>query len=150
MSQSLAKNLIHLVFSTKDRRPLMDDTVRVEFHKYSAGILRDLNSPALLMNSVNDHIHVLFNLHRTKALSDVVMELKRGTSKWLKEQGPQYQSFYWQAGFGAFSVSQSGIESVTDYIAKQAEHHRERTFQDEFRALLIRHEIEFDERYVWD
>ena len=150
MSQSLAKNVIHLVFSTKDRRPLIDDVVRAELHKYSAGILRDLDSPALLMNSVNDHIHVLFNLHRTKALSDVVMELKRGSSKWMKEQGQQYQSFYWQAGFGAFSVSQSNVESVTEYIANQAEHHREQTFQDEFRKLLVRHEVEFDERYVWD
>ena len=150
MPQSLAKNLIHLVFSTKDRSPSMDDAVRIELHKYAGGILRDLDSPALVMNSVRDHIHVLFNLHRTRALSDVVMELKRGTSKWMKEQGPQHHAFYWQAGFGAFSVSQSKVESVREYIETQAEHHRERTFQDEFRDLLIRHEVEFDERYVWD
>ncbi len=150
MSQSLAKNLIHLVFSTKERSPSIVDAARVELHKYAGGILRDLDSPSLVMNSVKDHIHILFNLHRTKALSDVVMELKRGTSKWMKDQGPRHALFYWQAGFGAFSVSQSKVESVREYIAMQDEHHHERTFQDEFRDLLIRHEIEFDERYVWD
>lgn len=150
MPQSLAKNLIHLVFSTKDRRPSIDDSVREELHKYAGGILRDLDSQSLLMNSVSDHIHVLFNLHRTKALSDVVMELKRGTSKWMKEQGSQHSNFYWQAGFGAFSVSQSNVKSVEEYIAKQAEHHAKQSFQDEFRAFLRRHEVEFDEKYVWD
>ncbi len=150
MSQSLAKNLLHLVFSTKDRCPLIAGTVREELHSYAGGILRNLDSPALLMNSVEDHIHILFNLHRTKALSDVVMELKRGTSKWMKEQGPEHSLFYWQAGFGAFSVSQSNVKSVEEYIAKQAEHHAKQSFQDEFRAFLRRHEVEFDEKYVWD
>lgn len=150
MPQSLAKNVIHLVFSTKERRPLIDEAIRVELHEYAGGILRDLDSPALLMNSVNDHIHVLFNLHRTKPLSDVVMELKRGTSKWMKQQGPPQASFYWQAGFGAFSVSQSNIAAVEEYIARQAQHHAVKSFQDEFRELLRRHEMEFDERYVWD
>ena len=150
MPQSLAKNLIHLVFSAKDRRPSLDDSVREELHKYAGGILRDFDSQSLLMNSVSDHIHVLLNLHRTKALSDVVMELKRGTSKWMKEQGSQHSNFYWQAGFGAFSVSQSDVKSVEEYIAKQAEHHAKQLFQDEFRAFLRRHEVEFDEKYVWD
>ncbi len=150
MPQSLAKNLIHLVFSTKDRRPSIADSVREELHKYAGGILRDLDSSSLLMNSVTDHIHVLINLHRTKALSDVVMELKRGTSKWMKEQGSQHSTFYWQAGFGAFSVSQSNVKSVEEYIAKQAEHHAKQSFQDEFRVFLRRHEVEFDEKYVWD
>jgi REP element-mobilizing transposase RayT len=89
MSQSLAKNLIHLVFSTKNRASLITDDIRPELHKYAGGILRDLSCPALIMNSVGDHIHVLFNLHRTKALSDVIMELKRGTSVWMKEQGSE-------------------------------------------------------------
>ena len=151
MSQSLAKNLIHLVFSTKDRQPIIGDDVRSNLHAYAGGILRDLNSPSLLMNSVQDHIHVLFNLHKTKALADVIMEFKRATSIWMKEQDPQkYGAFYWQAGYGAFSVSQSAVETVRQYIANQAQHHSRQTFQDEFRELLRRHEIEFDERYVWD
>ena len=150
MSQSLAKNLIHLVFSTKDRMPSIQDEFRADLHDYAGGILRDLDSPALLMNSVADHIHVLFNLHKTKALSDVIMELKRGTSIWVKEQKPRYGHFYWQAGYGAFSVSQSAVETVKKYIANQEAHHSRRTFQDELRTLLNRHEIPFDERYVWE
>ena len=150
MSQSLAKNLVHLVFSSKERKPHIQNDVRSKLHEYAGGILHDLDSPALLMNSVADHIHVLFNLHKTKALSDVIMELKRGTSIWIKEQNSQYSDFYWQAGYGAFSVSQSAVETVKEYIANQEAHHSRRTFQDEFRALLNRHEIDFDERYVWE
>ncbi|HQX51083.1 MAG TPA: transposase [Planctomycetaceae bacterium] len=150
MSQSLAKNLIHLVFSTKDRRPQIKDSIRIELHNYSGGILRKLQSPALFMNSVDDHIHLLFNLHRTKALSDVVGELKHGTSLWMKEQGSEFGNFYWQGGFGGFSVSQSGIPIVERYIANQARHHEKKSYQDEFRELLKRHEVEYDEKYVWD
>ena len=150
MSQSLATLFVHLVFSTKERRPFIHDEVRSELHQYAAGICRDLKSPTLRINSVPDHVHVLLNLHRSKALSDVVMELKRGTSIWMKERHPRYHDFSWQAGYGAFSVSKSAVGSVTTYIDNQAAHHARRTFQDEFRALLIRHQIEFDERYVWE
>ncbi len=150
MPQSLAKNLIHLVFSTKERRPLLEDTVRQELHNYAGGILKDLDSPAIIMNSVPDHVHILFNLHRTKALADVVMETKRGTSKWIKTKGNQFTLFQWQNGYGAFSISQSAVDDVLAYIRNQAEHHRKVSFQDEFRTFLKRYEIEFDERYVWD
>lgn len=150
MPQSLAKNLIHLVFSTKERRPVLEDGVREELHRYACGILSDLESPALAINSVADHVHVLFNLHRTKALADVVMELKRGTSKWIKTKAAQFALFQWQNGYGAFSISQSAVAEVSEYIRDQAEHHRKMSFQDEFRRLLQRYEIQFDERYVWD
>ena len=150
MPQSLAKNLIHLVFSTKERWPLLEDAVRQELHNYAAGILKDLDSPAIIMNSVPDHVHILFNLHRTKALADVVMETKRGTSKWIKTKGNQFAFFQWQNGYGAFSISQSAVGDVREYIRNQTEHHRKVSFQDEFRIFLKRYEIEFDERYVWD
>jgi REP element-mobilizing transposase RayT len=150
MPQSLTKNLIHLIFSTKNRAPLIMDVIRPGLHDYAGGILRNLSSPALIMNSVADHIHVLFNLHRTKALADVVMELKRGTSKWMKEQGSQFAEFYWQNGYGAFSIGQSMIEDLSKYIQNQAEHHQKLTFQEEFRRFLKQYEVEFDERYVWD
>ena len=150
VSQSLAKNLIHLVFSTKDRRPLIGSEIRDDLHRFSAGILRDLHSDALVVNSVSDHIHLLFNLHKTKSLSDVIMELKRGTSIWIKQKDPSYSDFYWQGGYGAFSVSQSAVATVKRYIADQETHHSKQTFQNEFRKLLNRHEIDFDERYVWD
>ena len=150
MPQSLAKNLLHLVFSTKERRPFLEEGIREELHRYASGILKDCDSPALAVNSVRDHIHILFNLHRTKSLADVVMEVKRGTSKWIKTKGSEFALFQWQAGYGAFSVSQSAVGEVSDYIRNQAEHHQKLTFEDEFRRFLQRYEIEFDERYVWD
>ncbi len=150
MPQSLAKNLIHLVFSTKERWPLLEDAIRQELHNYAAGIFKDLDSPAIIMNSVPDHVHILFNLHRTKALADVVMEVKRGTSKWIKTKGNHFAFFQGQNGYGAFSISQSAVGDVTEYIRNQTEHHRKVSFQDEFRIFLKRYEIEFDERYVWD
>lgn len=150
MPQSLAKNLIHLIYSTKDRRPVLEDAIRQELHQYSCGILRDQESPALEVGSVPDHVHLLFILSKNKALADVVRELKKGSSRWLKTKGPQFAEFEWQAGYSAFSVSQSAVEEVRRYIQSQAEHHRKTSFQDELRAFLRRYEIEFDERYVWD
>ncbi len=102
------------------------------------------------INSEPDHAHVLFLLSRTRALSDVIGQLKRGSSEWLKTQGDIYAGFYWQNGYGAFSVSHSRLNEVSAYIRGQREHHQRLSFQDEFRAFLRRYEIEFDERYVWD
>lgn len=150
MGQSLCKNLVHLIYSTKERHPFLDDPIREALHAYGAGILKDQESPALVIGSVADHMHVLFNLSKNLALADVVMHLKKGSSRWLKTQGQPYGRFHWQNGYGAFSVSQSAVEEVRHYILNQAEHHRKFTFQDEFRTFLRRYEIEYDERYVWD
>jgi putative transposase len=150
MPQSLAKNLIHLVFSTKNREPLLAEVVRAPLSAYAAGVFRDLDSPAVAINAARDHVHVLFTLSKNQPLSRVVMEVKRATSKWLKGQGAGLAQFHWQAGYGAFSIGQSGVGEVSAYIAAQADHHRTRSFKDEFRALLKRYHIEFDERYVWD
>ena len=150
MPQSLAKNYLHLVFSTKNRKPLILPTVRSDLHSYIGGILRDLESPALLMNSVTDHIHILFCLSKNHALKTIVEEVKKSSSKWIKIKGSDFKEFYWQSGYGAFSVSQSGIPSVKRYIECQELHHRTMGFQDEFRTFLRKYEIEFDERYVWD
>jgi len=150
MPQSLAKNLVHLIYSTKERRPLLEDAIREELHKYSCGILREQESPALVVNSVADHMHLLLVLSKNKALAEVVREVKKGTSRWLKTNGAQFADFEWQNGYGAFSVSQSVVTEVRNYIEGQAEHHRKVGFQDEFRAFLRRYEVEFDERYVWD
>jgi REP-associated tyrosine transposase len=122
----------------------------VELHEYLGGILRDLDSPALEINTEPDHCHVLFLLSRTHSVSDVVGQLKRGSSAWLKTKSAVYAAFHWQNGYGAFSVSQSGVDEVRAYIRRQHEHHQRVSFQDEFRAFLRRYEIEFDERYVWD
>jgi putative transposase len=150
MAQSLAKIYIHLIFSTKRREPLLRDDDRPELHKYLGGILRDLNSPAIEINSEPDHLHTLFVMSRTMPFSQIVQEIKTGTSAWLKKQSPMYVNFHWQNGYAAFSVSQSGVPDVRIYIRNQREHHRQMTFQDEVREILRRYEIEFDERYVWD
>jgi REP element-mobilizing transposase RayT len=150
MPQSLAKVHVHLVFSTKNRERVLRDEIRADLHAYMGGILRDLESPAIEINTEPDHAHVLFTLARTHTLSDVVAQLKRGSSAWLKSKGTTYATFHWQNGFGAFSVSQSAVPEVRDYIQRQREHHQRTAFQDEFRAFLHRHEVEFDERYVWD
>jgi len=114
-----------------------------------SGILADLDSPALAVNSVSDHAHLLFNLDKNRPLAQVVMEVKRGASKWLKSQGPQYREFHWQAGYGAFSIGQSGVPGVRAYIGQQDEHHRFKSFQEEFRALLKKYELAFEEKYLW-
>jgi putative transposase len=150
MSQSLVQNLLHLVFSTKHRAPLLTADIRPEMNSYLAGILRAWDSPAILVNSVEDHVHLLFALSKNHALKKVVEEVKKGSSKWVKTKGPAFADFYWQAGYGAFSVSQSNVEAVRRYIANHEEHHRKMTFQDELRSLLKNHGIEYDERYVWD
>ena len=150
MPQSLAKNAIHLVFSTKERKPFIKEPVRSDLHAYMATVFKNMECPAIIINSVDDHIHVLFLLHRTKALSNVVADIKKTSSKWIKTQSPSLESFSWQAGFGAFSVSESNIPAVKKYIEKQEEHHRKISFQDELRGFLDKHGVDYDERYLWD
>jgi putative transposase len=150
MSQSLAKNLLHLIFSTKHRLPLLTADIRPEMNAYLAGILRSWESPAIIVDSVEDHAHLQFALSKNFALKKVVEEVKKGSSKWIKTKGPSFADFHWQAGYGVFSVSQSNVPAVRGYIVNQEEHHRKMTFQDEFRRLLHRHGIEYDERYIWD
>ncbi|MFQ5734098.1 MAG: IS200/IS605 family transposase [Planctomycetaceae bacterium] len=150
MPQSLVRNMIHLTFSTKGRRPFISSDIRPELNQYLAGILRNCESPAVAVRSVADHSHLLFSMSRKRALMAVIEEVKKSSSKWIKTKSEQYADFYWQAGYGAFSVSQSNVDHVRRYVESQEERHREVTFQDEFRALLHRHGIEFDERYVWD
>ena len=150
MPQSLAKVLIHLVYSTKHRRPMLPAEPFEDLHRYARGILLDRKCHLIEMNNVADHVHLLFDLHRTAMLADVVMHVKKGTSRWLKGQGAGFQGFDWQDGYGAFSLGPSQRDDAAAYIRGQQEHHRARPFQDEFRKFLRRHDIEFDERYVWD
>jgi REP element-mobilizing transposase RayT len=150
MAQSLVTNLIHLIYSTKLRTPCLDATIRPSLYGYKAGILKHWESPAIIIGGTEDHVHVLFGLSKNQPLIKVVEELKKGSSKWLKTKGPQFHDFHWQNGYGAFSVSPSNAETVKRYIQNQEEHHRRRTFQEEYREFLKRHGIEFDERYIWD
>jgi len=151
MPQSLAKILVHAVFSTKDRRPLLrDHSTREELHRYIGGILNQLDCQSVIVGGVEDHVHVLCVLSRTCQAAEMVKEIKRGSSLWLKTKGADLLDFAWQRGYGIFSIGFSQIKTVQNYIARQEEHHRKGSFQDEFRELLRRYEIEFDERYVWD
>lgn len=150
MPQSLASILVHVVFSTKHRQPLIKPEIETELFKYISGIFRQHESPVLAINGVEDHVHILFSLSRKIALSDLLEEAKKGSSKWIKTKGTAYKNFYWQNGYGAFSIGQSGVDGVKEYIADQKNHHRTKTFQEEFRAFLKLYNIEYDERYVWD
>ncbi len=151
MSQSLANILIHIVFSTKGRIPfLQDPDIRSQMHAELGGTSKSVNCPPIIVSGVGDHIHMLARQSRTISLADWVKELKRVTSLWIKEKSPRHQDFAWQAGYGAFSVSPSQSSKVIQYIRDQEIHHRKHDFQAEFRELLERHGIEYDERYVWD
>lgn len=150
MPQSLASLHIHLVFSTKNREPLITDTVRDALHRYMASVLRNLGCAPVLINSVEDHAHLLFDLARTVSISQAVEDVKKSSSKWIKTQGSEFAGFAWQAGYGAFAVSESNVETVRQYIANQREHHRKKSFQDEYRSFLVRHNVACDERYLWD
>ena len=150
MPQSLVKNLLHLVFSTKHREASIPVTVRERLFAYQAGIFKEWDSPALVIGGVEDHVHALFALSKNHPLTKIIEEVKKGSSKWMKSDGTGNVEFYWQNGYAAFSVSQSNVDAVRGYIESQEEHHRKMTFQDELRALFGRHLVEFDERYVWN
>ena len=150
MPQSLARLCVHLVFSTKHREPFLHDRIRTDLHAYMATVLKNLGCPALIINSVEDHVHILLDLGRTVSVSQAVEGVKKSSSKWIKTQGEEFAAFAWQAGYGAFAVSESNVPAVRQYITTQAEHHRKTSFQDEYRAFLTKHNVTFDERYVWD
>jgi REP element-mobilizing transposase RayT len=147
MPHTFTNLLTHIVFSTKERVPVINAELRPQLHAYMGGIVRELQGTALIINGMADHVHLLVGLPPALSLSDALRVLKANSSRWLHET--RRAPFNWQAGYGAFSVSQSNVLAVTEYIAHQEEHHRKMTFQEEFIALLRKHNIEFDERYIW-
>ncbi len=151
MPQSLAQIYLHIVFSTKNRVPLLEDVaLRDEMHNYLGGTCNQLDCPVLRVGGIADHVHILCRLGKTMVVSHLIQELKRESSKWIKTKGPQWGDFYWQNGYGAFSVSPGHVEALRVYVANQEAHHRTATFQDEFRRLLTKYGVQWDERYVWD
>ncbi len=150
MPQSLARILVHLIFSTKNREPSLRDDVRRELHKYISGILKALDSPVISIASMPDHVHMLFALSKNQPLIRIVEEVKKRSSKWVKTKGAAYGNFAWQSGYGAFSVSPSTLHKAEAYLENQPEHHRMRTFQEEFREFLNRHNVPYDEKHIWD
>lgn len=150
MPQSLSNVIIHLVFSTKDRAPLIDAAIEPRLHAYLATAIRDTKSECYRVGGVLDHVHFAIRLARTVSQSELVELIKRTSSKWIKTHGPQYQNFHWQKGFGCFSISHSHLDPLIAYVSNQPAHHRKLTFQDEFRKLCVKNGVEIDEKYVWE
>jgi REP element-mobilizing transposase RayT len=151
MSQSLSQVYLHIVFSTKHRRPdFTDGPFRDRLHRYLAGACENLDSPAVKIGGVEDHVHILCRLSKTIEIAVLLRELKRESSKWVKDECPRLSDFHWQSGYVAFSISPSHVPGLTAYITNQAEHHRQESFQDEFRRLCRKYDVEIDDCYVWD
>lgn len=150
MGQSLAQNYIHIVFSTKYRQHLIHPPVEEELHAYLGGICNKLECHVLKVGGYTDHIHILCMLSKKIALMKLVEELKSHSSKWMKTKDPSLTNFYWQDGYGAFSVNPAEVDVVINYIANQKEHHSKKTYQEEYKAFLDKYKVKYDERYVWD
>lgn len=150
MPQSLTKLYAHLIFGTRNRYPFLDEAIRERVHGYVATVIRSLDSPYVVVGGVADHVHVLFDMGKMRAPVEFVEQAKRESSKFVKTLGAKYRDFYWQRGYGMFSVSPTHLADTEKYVRTQEEHHRKRTFQEEFRGFMRRYGIEFDERYVWD
>jgi REP element-mobilizing transposase RayT len=149
MAHTYTSILIHVIFSTSGRTPLLSDTIRLDVHAYLGGILRELDAVPIAIGGTADHVHLLIRLPANLALADCLRIVKTNSSRWVKERWPQQRKFAWQGGYGAFSVSESRRAAVIRYIRDQAQHHRRISFQDEFLALLKNHRVEFDKRYIW-
>ena len=150
MPQSLSQVVVHIVFSTKDRQKWLDAPISPRMHAYLATVCRDHDCEAYRVGGVADHVHLAVRLGRTISQADLIETIKTSSSPWIKKQGHGYRSFFWQRGYGAFSVGFSQRDTLVQYIDSQEEHHRTTTFQEEYRELLRKYPIEFDERYVWD
>ncbi|MCP9493002.1 MAG: IS200/IS605 family transposase [Pyrinomonadaceae bacterium MAG19_C2-C3] len=150
MAHTYTNLLTHIIFSTKQRQQFINDDIKPRLHSYIGGIVRELDGIAYNVGGIADHVHILVSLKPVLAMSDAVRTIKTNSSRWLKQQNATLSIFEWQSGYGAFSVSQSNMKSVVKYIAAQEEHHRTRTFQEEYLMFLKRHGIDYDERYVFD
>ena len=150
MPQSLSLVNIHVIFSTKDRLPILDSDTRPKLHAYLATVARNLGCEAYRVGGMADHVHLAIRLSRTVTVADLVQGLKTSSSKWVKSQSPELAEFAWQRGYACFSVGPSDVEALKEYIDSQEEHHQSRTFQDEVRMFLKKYNVEFDEAYVWD
>jgi REP element-mobilizing transposase RayT len=150
MPHTYTNVLAHIIFSTKDRQPHIDADLRSRLFAYMGGVLRDIGATPLIVNGMDDHAHQLVGVPATRSVSEVVRIVKANSSKWVHEEFPERSAFAWQSGYGAFSVSQSNVDLVRQYIAHQEEHHRTMSFQEEYVAFLKRHGIAYDERYVWE
>lgn len=150
MGQSLVRNIIHLVFSTKHRQPFILQPIESELHAYLGGICNRLGSKTIIVGGYMDHVHILCMLSQKIALMKLVEEVKSHSSKWIKSKGAEYKNFYWQDGYGAFSVNPADMDRLIQYIANQHQHHKRKRFKNEYTNLLKKCKVEYDERYVWE
>lgn len=149
MSQSLSKIYLHIVFHVKNTSPTIEEEHWERVHSYIGGLVNTTGCQVLRVGGVENHVHVLLVFSRTETVAHVVEEIKRNSSRWIKTISPKYEDFAWQGGYGAFSVSQSQVDTVMRYIERQKEHHRKQSFQEEYLEFLRLHNIEFDEKYVF-
>ena len=150
MPQSLFKFLAHIVFSTKNRVDLIAPDIENDLFSYMHGIVENNNAKLIIANGTANHVHLLVSMPRKFDVSELIGDIKRDSSVWIKKQHARFSQFYWQKGYGAFSIGQSQVETVVNYIKNQKEHHKKQDFKDEYRTLLEKYEIEYDERYIWD
>ncbi|HRH44378.1 MAG TPA: IS200/IS605 family transposase [Pyrinomonadaceae bacterium] len=150
MPQSLVKILIHAVFSTKNRSNLITSEIENDLFGYMNGIVENNKSKLILANGTENHVHLLISLGKTLSISELIGDIKRDSSVWIKKQDSQFSNFHWQEGYGAFSVGQTQVNEVMKYISSQKEHHKEKSFENEMRGFYQKYGIEFDEKYVWD
>ncbi|NNE32515.1 MAG: IS200/IS605 family transposase [Winogradskyella sp.] len=150
MGQSLVQNYLHIVFSTKHRQALIHPPNEEELHAYIGGTCKELGCPVLIVGGYTDHIHILCMLSKKVALMNLIQKVKANSSRWIKTKDRSLENFFWQDGYGAFSVNPSEVEVVIKYIKNQKEHHKNKSFKDEYRQFLEKYEVDYDERYVWD
>ncbi len=150
MGQSLNKIYIHLVFSTKNRKPMISEDVQDDLFSYLGGICKNLECNPIQVGGYRNHVHILCLLSKKIALMNLIEKIKSNSSKWMKTKGEQFTDFYWQNGYGVFSVNPTEIEIVQQYILNQEEHHKKISFQDEFLKFLKKYKVEYDKKYVWD
>jgi REP element-mobilizing transposase RayT len=150
MSQSLSKIYVHIIFSTKNREPLIHDAIKEELFNYLGGVCKNLECNPIQVGGYRDHVHILCSLSKKVTLIKLLEDIKSSSSKWIKTRGEQFSNFYWQSGYGAFSVNPTEIEVVKNYIQNQEKHHKTKSFQDEYRAFLKKYKVQYNEEYVWD
>lgn len=149
MSHTSTNLLVHFIFSTKERAPLIASEIEPDLRAYLGGIIRELGGVALAINGTVDHVHLIVRIPAAQSVADRACVIKTNSSRWVHERWPERKEFAWQTGYGAFSVSESGMDAVRDYISGQREHHKERSFQEEFLTFLRKNNIAVDERYLW-
>ena len=150
MPQSLSNILLHFVFSTRNREPLIYPELEPELYAYIAAIHKNMACPLLKIGGTENHLHIFCRLERVVTVSKLLEEVKKSSSKWIKEKDQRLARFAWQAGYGAFSIGMSNVDALKAYIVQQKDHHRHRSFEDEYRELLKKYHVQWDENYVWD